>query len=306
MINKSVRKKLILPLLLCLAVFVLIGVRLTYKHFAESEQRTPIPPGPDLEGQVTEPTDHSKIQTYEQEIEEQRNAAFREEPDLQTVSIPWNKVFEKDQILSMEVSDTSQSVEPQESANNKPMVAKNKSMAIKNKQKAINSQPQAPGFNTYKSENALEIKEEINTNNNLIAAVVHGDQRVSNYQTVTFRVIKQIEIGEILIPRNTMIYGKAHVVGSRLTIRSERLKTPVGVTSMPLQVLDQDLMEGLLIQDNRSSSEIETVGGEILDEIAVYEYTGIVSSLRNALSKKYDRSLWLMDGYQVYFSYSIK
>ncbi len=305
MINKSVRKKLILPLLLCLAVFVLIGVRLTYKHFGEPEQRTPIPPGPDLEGQVTEPTDHSKIQTYEKEIEEQRSAAFREEPDLQTVSIPWNKVFEKDQILSMEVNDTSQSIEPQESANTKPLSVKNKPAAIKNKQEARDLQPPATGFNTFKSENAPEVKEKINTNNNLIAAVIHGDQRVSNYQTVTFRVIQQTEIGEILIPRNTMIYGKAQMGGNRLTIRSERLKTPEGVTSMSLKVLDKDLMEGLLIQGSRSS-EIETIGGEILDEVAVYEYTGIVSSLRSALSKKNDRSLWLMDGYRVYFSYSAK
>jgi len=306
MIKKSVRKKLILPILLCLAVLVLIGVRVTYKHFSASENRTPIPPGPDLENQVTEPTDHSKIQTYEKEIEEQRNAAFREEPDLQTVSIPWNKVFEKDQILSMEVKDTSQRVKPQEFANNKPMEVQGNPKAVKNKQKASDIQPPAPGFNTYKSENAPEVNEKINTNNNLIAAVVHGDQRVSNYQTVAFRVIKQIEIGNIRIPRNTMIYGKAQIGGNRLTIRSERLKTPKGITSMPLKVLDKDLMEGLLIQDNRSTSEIETIGGEILDEVAVYEYTGIVSSLRSVLSKKNDRSLWLMDGYQVYFSYSVK
>jgi len=74
---------------------------------------------------------------------------------------------------------------------------------------------------------------------------------------------------------------------------------------LPLHVLDKDLMEGLFIQNDQLASDAKSIGGEILEEVAVYEYTGIVRSITSAFRLNRDRSLWLTDGYQVYFEYRL-
>jgi len=274
-------------------------LRASIRHFTTIENKTPIPPGPEFADQVTEPSDHSKIKVYEKEIEEKQHAVFNKEPDLQAVSIPWDKVFEQDIVLSMEEKDTTHMLGAVVySTANKPL-------ASNNKKKARSTKQAVPGFNTFKPEPQPEDKGLSIPGNELILAVVHGDQKVGDNQPVSFRVIKEIKIGDWYIPRNTIIYGKARASGNRLLIQSGRIKTPTELINLPLYVLDKDLMEGLFIQNNQLAFDAQSIGGEILEEVAVYEYTGIVRSITSAFRLNRNRSLWLMDGYQVYFEYRL-
>jgi len=288
----------------------MLGLRASIKHFTTIENKTPIPPGPELVDEVTEPADHSKIKNYEKEIEKKQYSVFKKEPDLQAVSIPWDKVFEQDILLSMQEEDTTQIlVAPVDSTLNKPIENKKKARntKLKNRKdpKISNDQQIVPGFNTFKSERGPSDKDLSYTGNKLILAVVHGDQKVGDNQPVSFRVIEEIKIGDWYIPRNTIIYGKARASGNRLLIRSDRIKTPTELLNLPLHILDNDLMEGLFIQNNQLASDAQSIGGEILQEVAVYEYTGIVRSITSAFRLNRDRSLWLTDGYQVYFEYRL-
>jgi len=297
MIKSSLRKKLAVPLLIVLAIIAILGLRASIRHFTTIENKTPIPPGPEFVNQVTEPADHSKIKAYEKELEENKHAVFKTEPDLQAVSIPWDKVFEQDIVLSMEEKDTTHKLgAPVDSTVNEPLAANNK-------KKARNTKQAVPGFNTFRPKAQPEDKGLSTPGNELILAVVHGDQKVGDNQPVSFRVIEEIKIGDWYIPRNTIIYGKARASGNRLLIRSGRIKTPTELLNLPLHVLDKDLMEGLFIQNDQLASDVQSIGGEILQEVAVYEYTGIVRSITSAFRLNRNRSLWLMDGYQVYFEY---
>ena len=309
MAKTQLKRTLKISMTVLVMVVVFLTMKFSVRHFSNIENRTPIPPGPELSETVTEPSDHSKINNYEQELEEQQKAAFKKEPDLQAVSIPWDKVFAKDSMSVISHSDTMQSF---------PMVMddtnpKDKMISLKTKTRdtfisdtkdphTYDDQMGAPGFNTVKPEKTPKINNH-KDHEALILAVVHGDQKVKHYQPVSFRVIEDIEIGEWQIPKNTIIYGKALVDQNRVLIQSERIKTPSEILHLPLHCLDKDLMEGLLIKTDELVSNSGTIAGEIIDEVAVYEYNGIVRSITSAFRRPKDRSIWLVDGYQVYFYY---
>ena len=75
---------------------------------------------------------------------------------------------------------------------------------------------------------------------NTIAAVVAGDQTITNGQGVRLRITEPMWIGNRLIPRNTTIVGAARLQGERLEVEISSVECEGSVYDVELQVYDSD------------------------------------------------------------------
>lgn len=82
----------------------------------------------------------------------------------------------------------------------------------------------------------------------VIEANIYGEQKVRAGAQVRFRLAKPANIGEVLYPRNTIVFGKAEFGQDRLFVTITRLPEPNGSYKMTNLVLhENDLMEGIYV-----------------------------------------------------------
>ena len=112
------------------------------------------------------------------------------------------------------------------------------------------------GFNT-----SVGIKRTIGRNT--IAAVVAGDQSVTNGQSVKLRTTEPMWIGNRLIPRQTTLTGLARLQDERLEIEITSVETGGSIYEVELKVYDSDGQEGINIPNSMESDALHEIGANM-------------------------------------------
>ncbi|SOD17665.1 conjugative transposon protein TraM [Pedobacter xixiisoli] len=81
--------------------------------------------------------------------------------------------------------------------------------------------------------------------NNAIRAVVHEDQVVVNGSTIKMRLIDDVYINGVQIPKDHFVFGSAQLSGERLGIRIESVRYGSSLFPVDLMVFDMDGIDGV-------------------------------------------------------------
>ena len=100
-------------------------------------------------------------------------------------------------------------------------------------------------------------------NKNTIAAVVAGNQSVTDGESVKLRTTEPMWVGSRLIPRNTVIVGSARVQGERLEIEISSIECDGSIYDVELQVYDSDGQEGINIPNSMESDALHEIGANM-------------------------------------------
>ncbi len=112
------------------------------------------------------------------------------------------------------------------------------------------------GFNT-----SVGLKRSVGKNT--IAAVIAGNQSVTNGQSVKLRTTEPMWIGNRLIPRNTTIVGAARLQDERLEIEITSIETNGSIYEVELKVYDSDGQEGINIPNSMESDALHEIGANM-------------------------------------------
>ena len=112
------------------------------------------------------------------------------------------------------------------------------------------------GFNT-----SVGMKRSVGKNT--IAAVIAGNQSVTNGQSVKLRTTEPMWIGNRLIPRNTMVVGAARLQDERLEIEITSVETNGSIYEVELKVYDSDGQEGINIPNSMESDALHEIGANM-------------------------------------------
>ena len=120
----------------------------------------------------------------------------------------------------------------------------------------LSSSAAGRGFNTSVGAKATSPK-------NTIAAVVAGNQSVTDGQTVRLRIVEPMWIGSRLVPRNTTVVGAARLQGERLEIAVSSVECEGSVYEVELTVYDTDGQEGINIPNSMESDALHEIGANM-------------------------------------------
>lgn len=112
------------------------------------------------------------------------------------------------------------------------------------------------GFNT-----SVGMKRSVGKNT--IAAVIAGNQSVTNGQSVKLRTTEPMWIGNRLIPRNTVVVGAARLQDERLEIEITSVETGGSIYEVELKVYDSDGQEGINIPNSMESDALHEIGANM-------------------------------------------
>ncbi len=112
------------------------------------------------------------------------------------------------------------------------------------------------GFNT-----SVGIKR--SAGRNTIAAVIAGDQSVTNGQSVKLRTTEPMWIGNRLIPRHITLTGAARLQDERLEIEITSVETGGSIYEVELKVYDSDGQEGINIPNSMESDALHEIGANM-------------------------------------------
>ena len=112
------------------------------------------------------------------------------------------------------------------------------------------------GFNT-----SVGMKRSVGKNT--IAAVIAGNQSVTNGQSVKLRTTEPMWIGNRLIPRNTTVVAAARLQDERLEIEITSVETGGSIYEVELKVYDSDGQEGINIPNSMESDALHEIGANM-------------------------------------------
>ena len=82
---------------------------------------------------------------------------------------------------------------------------------------------------------------------NTVSACIYSDQTVMDGQNVRLRLLEQMQAGNVVIPRNTLLTGTARIQGERLGITVNSLEYRGMIMPVGLRVYDLDGLQGIFI-----------------------------------------------------------
>lgn len=119
------------------------------------------------------------------------------------------------------------------------------------------------------------------TQRNLINACIHGDQEVASGTTVRMRLLDDLKIGNMTIPKNTIFYGIAQIGSDRLSIRVSSLKYENYIAQVQFIVYDNDAIEGLNLPDNIKNEILKQSSSNTISSVSLPQSTGVISDVVN-------------------------
>lgn len=120
----------------------------------------------------------------------------------------------------------------------------------------LSSAENGRGFNTSVGTKSVKGK-------NTIAAMVAGNQSVTDGQGVRLRLTEPMWIGSRLVPRNTTIVGTARLQGERLEISVSSVECEGSLYEVELMVYDTDGQEGINIPNSMESDALHEIGANM-------------------------------------------
>lgn len=112
------------------------------------------------------------------------------------------------------------------------------------------------GFNT-----SVGMKRSVGKNT--IAAVIAGNQSVTNGQSVKLRTTEPMWIGNRLIPRNTVLVGAVRLQDERLEIEISSVECQGSIYDVELKVYDSDGQEGINIPNSMETDALHEIGANM-------------------------------------------
>jgi len=94
---------------------------------------------------------------------------------------------------------------------------------------------------------------------NTIKACVHGDQTITNGQSVRLRLLEAMRVGGMVLPRNTLVTGNGRIQGDRLSIEIASIEHSGTILPVELAVYDNDGQEGIYIPGSMEASAMKEV-----------------------------------------------
>lgn len=121
---------------------------------------------------------------------------------------------------------------------------------------AAYSQSRRVSFNTAVGDDSMPEK-------NTISACVHGDQTLTDGQTLRLRILEPMKVKGIIIPRNSVVTGATKIQGERLNITITSLEYAGTITPVALSVFDNDGQEGVFIPNSMEAGAIKEVAANM-------------------------------------------
>lgn len=85
---------------------------------------------------------------------------------------------------------------------------------------------------------------------NTIQAVVHGEQTISDKSTLKMRLLEDMRIDDIIIPRGTYVYGVVSMTAERILINIENIRVGRNIYTVRKTVYDLDGLQGINVPEN--------------------------------------------------------
>jgi conjugative transposon TraM protein len=117
---------------------------------------------------------------------------------------------------------------------------------------ATYSKPRNMGFLTATGEANAAVR-------NTVSACVHADQTIMDGQNVRLRLLEPMQVGNAVVPRNSLLTGTARIQGERLGINIVSLEHAGTIVPVGLRVYDLDGQNGIFIpnmQELQAAKEI--------------------------------------------------
>lgn len=99
---------------------------------------------------------------------------------------------------------------------------------------------------------------------NAIEAVVHGDQTIVNGTTVKMRLVNDVYVNGVIIPKDNFLYGTATLQGERLMIKVNSIRFGRSLYAISLSVFDLDGMNGIHIPGAIAREVVKTSGDQAI------------------------------------------
>lgn len=153
--------------------------------------------------------------------------------------------------------------------------------------------------------------EEIEADNspNAIKAVVHENQTLVNGSTIKLRLVNDVQVNGIIIPKGIFLFGIASLNGERLGISIENIRFGNSIFPVELTVFDLDGLDGIYIPGaitrdvakQSTDRSLQTVGLTSLDPSWEMQAAGAgIEAAKSLLSKKVKLvKVTVKAGYQV-------
>lgn len=156
---------------------------------------------------------------------------------------------------------------------------------------------------------SLEEPENVDSVENAVKAVIHETQTIVNGTTVKLRLLNDIFISGVKIPKDNFMYGVASLKGERLTIKINSIRYNNSLFPVDLSVYDMDGLIGIYIPGaiNRDVAKasadrsMQTLGVASLDDSWGSQAAGVgIEAAKSLLSKKVKMvKVIVKAGYQV-------
>lgn len=98
---------------------------------------------------------------------------------------------------------------------------------------------------------------------NTIAACIHGNQTITEGQTVRLRLLEPMDVAGRTIPRNTLLVGAARVQGERLGITVSSLEHQGSIIPVDLEIRDNDGQSGIFIPNSMEIDAAKEIGANM-------------------------------------------
>lgn len=113
---------------------------------------------------------------------------------------------------------------------------------------------------------------------NTVAAVVHGEQTVTNGSTLKLRLLEDMQMENVNIPSGTYIYGVVSIKSDRMNVSIQSIRIGQNIYSLSKSVFDMDGLIGINLPENIKAeiakqataesireAEITSSGGNLLE-----------------------------------------
>lgn len=97
------------------------------------------------------------------------------------------------------------------------------------------------------------------TQKNTIAACIHGNQTVTDGQTVRLRLLEPMNVKGTILDRNAVVTGTAGLQGERLNIAISSLEYGGTITPVNLSVFDNDGQPGIFVPNSMEVGAVKEV-----------------------------------------------
>ena len=100
---------------------------------------------------------------------------------------------------------------------------------------------------------------------NTISAVVHDDQTVKEGTVIKLRLNSDINLSGLVIPRNTFVYGVAHLQDERLNVLVSSIAFGASIYPVKLMVYDLDGLVGIKIPGSVNQAAAKQSANDIIN-----------------------------------------